>query len=973
MKLFTYYFIIIIVLVAQSIAPCNIIAGKPSETAQAKEHFRRLIESAHPTPNKNAKVHWLLPVDHNAKLPRFLNVNTIDSEEEQQYRMQNESSIAVNPKNPKNLIASAVDYRSQSSTWVYVSHDGGKTWENINLGKPFPHWNSTNDPSVMFDAEGVGYLNYGAMSADTSYQYSGENAVLIAKTTDEGRTWKAHIPVIWHLGHQTLDSVMEDKYYIQVDNSTTSPYYRHLYTPWKRVTPRDSATQIVISKSTDLGETWSEPVNISHRLSGTSEDTTFGQSFPLSVTGPNGELYVVWNHGIVHGVGFAKSLDGGKTFTEPRIIHHYEKFGQTIFIENQGWRHGVKGKVRAEAYPSMVCDITNGPRRGWLYLTWSAGNPPDVFFSRSTDGGETWSTPVVVHSETKNDQFWEWISLDPLNGDIAIMYLDSRNDEANLMVDCFVSYSSDGGITWIDRRASDVSGDLRLNPFTGNSFAGDYSGCAFYDGKIYPSWIDMRSSATNIFDSDVYTAVVCTNAPEPPDPFKTVILPEEADKIQLQWTKPTTKAFGQPLADNEFSYKLFRNDVLIATLPGVVESYEDIGLTPYEEYLYSIYTFTDSDSSLPVFTKGYAGGAKQPMPPLFEGFGLIDALRIELYYKTPSLRADSVTPLVNFHGLELYRDRLPHLKFYFTPEDTAKSVILTDLPETKGYYHYFSVAFDSSGNNPPEFNKSEPSQDMVLFAGEITETYSDNFDELPMQKYYNSGNWRLSNDFYHSAPNAITHTPDNQYANRQNDTMWIFPVRIEFNQKRRLSFWHAAMTKKGDSCNVEVSFNFGNSWKLLATYDETKHQPWADSEVNDDDWKFEEMYIENDFEHNDIAIVRFRFAADVFRTSTGWYIDDVVIDKSTGVEESANVAAKPRIYPNPAVNFINVESSEGKAIKSVKIIDLLGNIIPENNFKISKTNNGMLLNVSQMAQGIYSIITGFDDGSVSIERIIIIR
>jgi len=76
----------------------------------------------------------------------------IEEDISENYKMQNESSIAVNPKNPMNLIGSAVDYRAQSSTWVYISHDGGKTWVNINLGKPFPYWYSTNDPSVMFDA-----------------------------------------------------------------------------------------------------------------------------------------------------------------------------------------------------------------------------------------------------------------------------------------------------------------------------------------------------------------------------------------------------------------------------------------------------------------------------------------------------------------------------------------------------------------------------------------------------------------------------------------------------------------------------------------------------------------------------------------------------------------------------------------------------------------------------------------------------
>lgn len=99
------------------------------------------------------------------------------------------------------------------------------------------------------------------------------------------------------MGDQTPDSSFEDKYYIWSDNSPISPYYKRLYIPWKRVINRDSSTQIVNVYSTDQGNTWSVPVQVSNRISGISEDTTFGQSFPLSVTGPLGQVYTVWNFG----------------------------------------------------------------------------------------------------------------------------------------------------------------------------------------------------------------------------------------------------------------------------------------------------------------------------------------------------------------------------------------------------------------------------------------------------------------------------------------------------------------------------------------------------------------------------------------------------------------------------------------------------------------------------------------------------
>ena len=167
------------------------------DNERTAEAHRRWMESAHPTPGGFVEPP-LLPL-HSPKIPRVLsteanvsafeNVNLVEPETDQ-LPVQNESSIAINPKNPMNIIASAVDYRNGSSTWVYVSADGAKTWKNINLGKPFVGWTSSNDPSVAFAADGTGYLMYGTFGNRAAA--NPENGVMIARTTDEGKTWKLH-------------------------------------------------------------------------------------------------------------------------------------------------------------------------------------------------------------------------------------------------------------------------------------------------------------------------------------------------------------------------------------------------------------------------------------------------------------------------------------------------------------------------------------------------------------------------------------------------------------------------------------------------------------------------------------------------------------------------------------------------------------------------------------------------------------
>jgi len=92
--------------------------------------------------------------------------------------------------------------------------------------------------------------------------------------------------------------------------------------------------------------------------------------------------------------------------------------------------------------------------------------------------------PVIVHSDTTKRPVLAWLAVDQSNGDIAIMYLDSRNDPDNLLSDCYVSYSSDGGSTWHDKRISDIRETSGKNLFT--DIRRRYSGCAFHNGRIYP-------------------------------------------------------------------------------------------------------------------------------------------------------------------------------------------------------------------------------------------------------------------------------------------------------------------------------------------------------------------------------------------------------------------------------------------------------------------------------------------------------
>lgn len=886
--------------------------------AQENIHARHM-ERAHPTPDASPfDGRAMVPFVEESALPVFFtNVNMIVAAENDQLPTQNESSIAISPIDPNLLIGSAVDYRGGSSTWAYYSTDAGRTWSNVTLGTARPGWTSSNDPSVCFDHTGKGYLCYGGFRRTGNAQF-GENGVFVSSTTDAGKTWSMkHTAVIIHTGVQTADSAFEDKYYIHVDTASTSPHRGTLYIPWKRVINRDSSTQIVITKSTDQGATWSVPVNVSDRFPGTSEATTFGQSFPLARTGPDGSVHLVWNSGTESAIRYARSTDAGATWTAPRIIHRYAPFGIKSIINGQS-NSRVKGVVRAESYPTLTIDNTGGSRNGWMYLTWAADNYPNVYVSRSTDNGETWTPGRIVHSDTTNDQFWSWITLDPTNGDVAVMYADSRDDAQNILVRTYVSLSTDGGSTWTDRRAGDGNSDLRNNPFSGNTFAGDYSGCDFRNGIVVPSWVDMRNTVTNRADNDVYTALVYTRAPAAAQRFAARTLPNQPTNIQLSWDPVTTRAFGQPLDQSLLTYILRRDGQIVATLPGSVVTYADTGLTKYSRYTYALVAIAGSDTSTAQFASAFAGGSKQPAPPtLAEARGSATA-DITSVIDLPRLRLDSVTPLVNLARVEVFDQNGESTLKLLVSSDTGRRMTFPVSQDERGWYRVQARVVDSDGNASPA------SDSLWVFSGSA-ERLSESFDREPRYRKV-LGAWGNNSSFFRSAPASFAHSPSAAYLPNRRDTLQLFPMVVDLDlpddQRFVLQMYVAAFIDPSDTMFLEASTKgLSGAYESLEWWNASKDPRWSDTTKGDDAWRVARIPMPRAVV-GDTVHLRLRFRSNASRQSDGFYMDDIRWSTVTSINEQALQVAS--IFPSPCSSHCTVTLPSEATIDELVVMDVTG-------------------------------------------------
>jgi hypothetical protein len=229
------------------------------------------------------------------------------------------------------------------------------------------------------------------------------------------------------------------------------------------------------------------------------DDNTVEGAVPA--VGPDGEIYVTWSG--PNGLVFNLSEDGGKTWlkAERRIADHIG-----------GWNIQIPGIYRANGMPITKCDLSNGPNRGTIYMNWAdqrnGTENTDIFLSKSTDRGKTWTSPIRVNQDsTERHQFFTWMDIDQTTGNLWFVFHDRRN-HADLGTDVYMAVSKDGGETFSEAKLSE-------SPFYPDStvFFGDYNNIAAHDNVVRPVWtrLDDKKLSVRTAIVDVYSIL---NKPE---------------------------------------------------------------------------------------------------------------------------------------------------------------------------------------------------------------------------------------------------------------------------------------------------------------------------------------------------------------------------------------------------------------------------------------------------------------------------
>ncbi len=384
-----------------------------------------------------------------------------------------EPAIHVNPQNTDHVVGGA------NINNVYSSFDGGYTW---NTGILTSTQNGVwGDPVLITDTLGNVYFFH------LSNPQSGNwiDRIVCQKSTDGGLTWNDGT----FMGLNGTKA--QDKEWAVVDWTNNN-----IYVTWTEFdeygsSSPDDKSRIQFSKSSDAGETWSEAITI-NEVDGDCIDSDNTVEGAVPAVGPNGEIYVAWAGPA--GLVFDRSFDQGATWLD-----------EDIFVDPfpTGWDYGIPGVWRSNGLPITVCDLSGGPYHGNIYINWSdqrnGEDDTDVWLAKSTDGGNTWETPIRVNDDPAGkQQFFTWMAIDQVTGYLWFVFYDRRNYTDD-NTDVFMAVSTDGGETFLNFKISE-------EPFLpwSSVFFGDYTNVSAHNNVIRPIWTRLD----NINYLSVWTAIV---------------------------------------------------------------------------------------------------------------------------------------------------------------------------------------------------------------------------------------------------------------------------------------------------------------------------------------------------------------------------------------------------------------------------------------------------------------------------------
>jgi hypothetical protein len=418
--------------------------------------------------------------------------------------LQNETALIQNkPNDPNNIVVAHnddtdVDGQVGSGLGISYSLDGGATWRHSHITMT---GNMTFDPAVAADTSGN---LYATCINDLSPNWQPPVALYIHKSNDKGASWTAGNSKVRYYGPGSTRYL--DKSWLTVDTYTTSPNLNNIYVVWQEDDLVNIPLSYIYSAQLTPTSFLSTPVQVTE----TSRLRPYDNA-PVPAIAPNGDVYVVWldsditiPQGQVPGtIRLRKSTNAGQTFDGPGNPGGSTTVATLTTVPK--YLLGV-GPYRQTSFPSIAADPTNSSN---VYVVYAADpdgrtglDDGNIYFTRSSNGGRTWSAPIVVNDDGSiQGQFQPWIDVKS-NGYIDIVWVDGRNNlltPPSTTLDIYMATSTDGGQTFQQNaRVSDNSFSV-LRTGGGNHWIGEYPGLDVDSSTAYIAWTGVQNDDPDIW------------------------------------------------------------------------------------------------------------------------------------------------------------------------------------------------------------------------------------------------------------------------------------------------------------------------------------------------------------------------------------------------------------------------------------------------------------------------------------------
>lgn len=443
--------------------------------------------------------------------PRVTANTNVSSADKRPAREHSTPFVLADPADPQRVFVAEEELRTRTCR-LHVSHDGGATFLTAK-GNPLP-------PAFDFCTANAGYIAlpmawakdgalllamYALRQQDNSAN-AGRASIVLARTYDEGQSWQS-VLVRDNRNSDPKESAWQ--VHLTSDAANNRVYVGWMALGIKAPEATNPVRKAYVAASSDGGKTFGNPIDMTAVPAGV--DVTGGAvvnaTGPSIALGPDGTLYALY---------MVNKVIKAAVTPISMVVTRTKDLGKTLETFKVQTRTGFTGFPELAAAPynggtalvAVFEDLSLDPGAAKQGVR-------EIFISRSTDRGATWTDRKRITDDPANGYFSKYfpqVSAAP-NGRLDAAWYDFRNDNGRLMSDVYYSNSKDGGATWAPNlRMSDKQSDRHYGNFAHYSDVRGPIGLGSSNFGAFVAWDDSRNADPVTENQDIYFAAAQLSA-----------------------------------------------------------------------------------------------------------------------------------------------------------------------------------------------------------------------------------------------------------------------------------------------------------------------------------------------------------------------------------------------------------------------------------------------------------------------------